>query len=148
MNKLVQAFLVVLFATGAAYAQPRPNMEQIHAAKVAYVVDRLHLKTDQFKNFMPLYEDYENEIIAVRQTFRKKYMGADRAETNDMTPLQWIDDNLDYQQQIIDIKRTYNDRFLKVISQTQLSTLYQAEREFKQILLKRLEQRRRRGEGY
>ena len=58
--------------------------------------------------------------------------------TTSQAARQAVDDNLDYQQAIIDLKRKYNDRFLNIISPRQLADLYIAEREFRQILLKRL----------
>ncbi len=76
-------------------------------------------------------------------SFFKKYKGTNPADADDAVSRQFIDDNLDYQQQVIEIKRKYNDRFLKVISPQQLADLFKAEREFKQILMKRLEQARR-----
>ena len=88
---------------------------------------------------------FENEIRAARQFFFKKYKGTDLRDANDETSLQFIDDNLDYQQKVIEIRRKYNDQFLKVISAQQLAELNKAEREFKQMLIKRLERRGRGG---
>ncbi len=98
--------------------------------------------TDQTGNFIPLYNDYENELRGLRQSFFKKYKGNYSGEADDATSRQFIDDDLDYQQQVLDLKRRYNDRFLKVISPRQLADMYKAEREFRQMLMKRLEQRR------
>ena len=69
------------------------------------------------------------------------------SDTDDATARQAVDDNLDYQQDVIGIKRKYNDQFLKIISPTQLADMYKAEREFKQLLMKRLEQKRNGGGG-
>ena len=59
-----------------------------------------------------------------------------------MAARQFIEDDLDYQQQVITLKRKYNDSFLKVISAQQLADLYTAEREFRQLLMQQLKQRR------
>ena len=69
----------------------------------------------------------------------KKYKLDELEEgTGNMTVRQYVEDDLDYQQQVIELKRSYNDRFLKVITSRQLSDMYIAEREFKQMLAKRL----------
>jgi len=56
-----------------------------------------------------------------------------------------IEDNLDYQQAVLDIKRKYKERFLKVLSPQQLTDLQQAEREFRQVLMQRMKERRGQG---
>jgi hypothetical protein len=61
---------------------------------------------------------------------------------NEATSRQFIDDDLDYQQQVLDLKRRYNNRFLKIISPQQLAELYKAEREFLQMLQQKLKDRR------
>jgi len=141
MKKLVQVILILLVATTGVWAQHGQYMEQIHAAKMVYITDRLHLTSDQSMRFVPLYNTYEQEI----RTTRQKYRLNSPSDTDDATARQAVDDNLDYQQDVIGIKRKYNDQFLKIISPTQLADMYKAEREFKQLLMKRLEQRRNGG---
>jgi hypothetical protein len=145
MKHFITALLIVLFSFATTWAQRGKPMERIHAAKMAYITDRIHLSKQQFPAFMPVYGDYEQEIRDARQFFLKKYKGSDPAEANDPEALRFIDDNLDYQQKVIDIKRKYNDQFLKVISPQQLAQLNTAEREFKQMLIKRLEKQHGRG---
>ncbi len=127
----------------------REAMERIHAAKMAYITDRLNLTAEQSSGFIPVYRDYEGEMKSSRKLFLQKYKGMDIESADDATSMQYIDDNLDYQQKAIQIKRKYNDLFLKVISAQQVAELNKAEREFKQILMKRMEERReqRRGGG-
>ena len=140
MKTVLKAFLIVLVTSSAAFAQRRgqEGMVRIHAAKMAYITDRLRLTSDQSANFVPLYNEYEREVRATRQSYLGKYKNNHMQDTNDEASIKFIDDNLDYQQAIIDLKRKYNDRFLKIISPAQLAELYKAEREFRQLLLKRL----------
>ena len=147
MNKVATTLLIVLIAVNSGWAQRGRDKDKeqrharIHAAKVAYITDRLKLSTEQSGKFIPVYNEYEQEIKELRKTFIGKYKGSDR-ETNETTSRQYIDDNLDYQQQVIELKRRYNERFLNAISARQLADLYKAEREFKEKLLQRLEERR------
>ena len=141
MKKLLQALLIILFTSTALWAQQGQGLARIHAAKIAYITDRLQLSTNQSSVFIPVYNEYEQEIRQTRQAFRRKYKDVNPDEASDAVSMQYIDDNLDYQQQVIEIKRRYNDRFLKIISPQQLADLYKAEREFKQMLMQRLKQR-------
>lgn len=145
MSRLLKSILIVLMTVTVARAQNGEGLKRIHAAKLAYITDRLHLTVQQSGNFIPVYNDYEREIWETRQTFNRKYKDTNPDRADDATSRQYIDDNLDYQQKVIDIKRRYNDRFLKVISPQQLTDLYIAEREFKQMLMQRLKQNRARG---
>ena len=140
MKTVLKAFLIVMITSSAAFAQRRgqEGMVRIHAAKMAYITDRLRLTSEQSANFVPLYNEYEREVRATRQSFLGKYKNNHTHDSSDEVSMKFVDDNLDYQQAIIDLKRKYNDRFLKIISPTQLAELYKAEREFRQLLLKRL----------
>lgn len=137
-------FLVfmLLLAPAAQARQGRP-MQRIHAAKMAYITDRLQLTEDQAAHFMPIYKEYEHDLREVRLPYIKKYKlnaGDDDRETS---ARQYVEDDLDYQQEVIALKRRYNDQFLKVLTPQQLADMYVAEREFRRILMKRLEDRRR-----
>ena len=146
MNRLIKTLLIVLIATTSALAQRgQEAMGRIHAAKMAYITDRLHLSPRQSSNFIPLYNEYEKEVRSTRMYFMGKYKGTHPDDVDDATSRKYIDDNLDYQQSVIDLKRKYNDRFLSIISPQQLADLYIAEREFRQILLKRLNNQQRPG---
>jgi len=140
MKKTVLVILFAVMATGTVMAQGRKQpLERIHAAKMAYITDRLRLNGQQAASFVPVYKDYEQEVKTLRQSYFKKYKGTKAFDRDDATSRQYIDDDLNYQQQVIELKRRYNDQFLKFISAQQLSELYKAEREFKQKLLKKLD---------
>ena len=145
MKAILNFLIIILISSVVVYGQPEPGgppMKRIHAAKMAYITDRLHLTQEQSASFIPLYNEYEQELRTIRQSFFKKYKGANGEEQDKMAARQFIEDDLDYQQQVITLKRKYNDSFLKVISAQQLADLYTAEREFKQLLMQQLKQRR------
>jgi hypothetical protein len=149
MSKFWGAILIIILTSIGSYAQPPGDKQQnraearerIHAAKMVYVTDRLHLTAAQSADFLSVYNEYDNEIRDLRRSYFKKYKGIDPADAAPATSRQFIDDNLDYQQDVIAVKRKYNDRFLKVISAQQLIELNKAEREFRQMLEKRLKER-------
>ncbi len=145
MKRYLIAFLIFFITSTLAVAQQERPLQRIHAAKMAYITDRLHLSSRQAADFTPIYNEFEKEIMDTRIAFFRKYKGEDPGDADDAASRQFVDDNLDYQQKVIDIRRKYNEQFLKVISAHQLSELNVAEREFKQILIKRLEKQRGRG---
>lgn len=125
-------------------------MERVHAAKVAYISDRIQLTTQQAERFWPVYNDFEKERISIRKKYfppadNRKNNNYERKNNNyqdEDAARQTIDDNLDFQQEELDLKRKYKDEFLKIITAQQLSGLFKAEHEFRQLLMQRLREKR------
>ncbi len=149
MSRFIGVFLIIFASAFAVKAQerhvPERAMERIHAAKMVYITDRLKLTSAQSMDFLPIYKDYEQDKRECRKKYLQKYKGMEMEDADDATSKQYIDDNLDYQQEIIQLKRKYNERFLKIISPQQLADLNEAERDFKQLLMQRLKERREGG---
>lgn len=139
----IALLLMLVFALPQAetYAQPGRRMERVHALKVAYITDHVNLTSEQAEKFWPIYDNYEDEIRKIRLDFRTKYK--DQQQQNPEEARNFIEDNLDYQEAILNLKKKYKNQFLKVISPQQLSSLLLAEREFKKMLLQQLQDRRR-----
>ncbi len=145
MKVLANCIIILLLSVTNSFGQGRP-LQRIHAAKMAYMADRMQLSEAQASKFGPIYRDYEKDLRDIRQPYIKKYKLGKTGEEA-ATARQYVENDLDYQQQVIEVKRKYNDRFLKVLSQRQLGDMYIAEREFRQMLMKRLNQRKGRKGG-
>lgn len=146
MRKLIKApvliLIMMLLMHTTTTAQER-RQERVHALKVAFVTDKLKLTAEQAEKFWPVYNQYEEDLKALRQRFMQQYKkGSERISEQEAR--KNIEDNLDYQEQLILLKRRYQESFLKVISAKQLSELYVAEREFRQLLIQKLRERRSR----
>lgn len=143
MKIILHILLIMLLGVATVCGQDgRRPLEQIHNAKIKYIKKNLHLTGAQAKDFFPVYNEYEGELRTMRQTFLLAHGGRKSAYADDSSARQFIDDDLDYQQQVIALKRRYNDRFLKVLTAQQVADLYKTEREFKQLLVQRLRMRR------
>jgi hypothetical protein len=141
MKILLQSLFVLFFCSAAAFGRQNRPMQKVHAAKMAYMTDRLQLTEEQAVRFIPVYREYEKEFIQIRKPYREKYK-LQRGNGDMATARQRLENDLDYQQEVIALKRTYNDRFIKVITPKQLEDLYIAEKEFRQKLVKQLKQRK------
>ncbi len=140
MKAFFSCIVVFLLTATVCYGQPgQPGMQRIHAAKVAYITDMMQLSEEQTVKFLPVYKEYEKELRETRQPYLKKY---NISPEDDIATKMQIEDDLDYQQQVIELKRKYNDRFLKIITPKQLSDMYAGERAFRRELIQRLQERR------
>ncbi|MBK7689678.1 MAG: hypothetical protein IPK62_06240 [Bacteroidetes bacterium] len=101
--------------------------EKLESLKVGFLTNKLNLDARTAEQFWPLYHQYENELMVVVQERRRM----NQNETRN------ADEILDQEQKALDIKRKYSNLFSKVISGEQLNQLYRAEKEFRQMVIKR-----------
>jgi hypothetical protein len=141
MKQLIHIALFLLFSS-SLLAQPGQNRERIHAIKVGYLTDRLKLSSQEAERFWPVYNSYEEDFFKLRQEYRRKYVKDGKEHLDPAEAQRFIDEDLEYREKMLDLRKRYKDQFLKVIPASKLAELYQAEADFKEMLIKRLEQRR------
>lgn len=139
MRRIAYIIFLIVFAVSAVHAQQGRRMERVHAIKVAYLTDKLQLTSEQSARFWPVYNRFEEEKMALVRTYRKD---KSPAENTSEDPLRSVEDDIELQQRMLDLRKEYKDEFLKVISPQQLATLAEAEREFKRLLLQQIKERR------
>lgn len=142
MRKIGLLILAILFTLNHTWAQPDnpKHRERIKALKIAYITEHVNLSAEQAEKFWPVHNSYEKELLTLHRGFMEKYR-TDNPGTDRRTAHEYIDANLDFQEQALAIKKKYKDEFLKVISPEQLADLYRAERGFKEMLLRELGRR-------
>lgn len=140
MKRLI-LFLAFLLTGTSLFAQNGNRADRVAAIKVGYISQRLQLTSEQAEKFWPVYHSYEGELKTARKAFIQKHPdqpgSAGSAESS-----QYVDDELALQQQVLDIRKKYKDQFLKVISIDQLAALYDAEKDFRKMLIQQLKERK------
>lgn len=140
IRKYFIAILLLLTSFTAVFAQDEANgkkWEKIRAIKVGFITDRLHMNSEQSGKFWPVYDAYQEERRTVRRATMDKYQSAHPGSTRDQARAV-LEGDLDYQAKELELKRKYKDRLLQVISAQQLNQLYEAEREFRKLLVEQL----------
>ena len=136
MKHLLFSALLLFTLSSPAFAQ-EGNGEKVRALRVSYLTERLNLSSDQAARFWPVYNQYDEERRAVRRSIRQNIQ-----RQNPNLPKEEsrkiIESDLEYRTKDLELKKKYKDRLLQVISPQQLATLYQAEQDFKKILLEKL----------
>ena len=141
MKRILFALLMLICIR--ANAQQDDARERIESAKIALISERLGLSPEEAQKFWPIYNEYsqkrrENhmEFANARRNFNPET--ATEKETKDMLELGRA-----VKERQLKIEKEYSDRMLKVIDSRQLMSLQNAERDFKKMLLDRLDDRRR-----
>jgi LTXXQ motif family protein/Synaphin protein len=148
MKSIILVYGIILCSVTAVVAQPNKQaFDRIHAAKMAYIADRIHLTPEQSGGFTATFNYFEEERKSIRMEFRQKY-GLDKNEHANTAVRHLIDEDLDYQQRIIDLKKKYREQFLKIISEQQYAELYSSEKEFNKMLAEQRFNRENRGRGF
>ena len=129
--------ICLIINTGLMAQDRRGHYERIEAIKVAFITKKLDLTTEEAQKFWPVYNNYQKELMELMRKRRE-----DRQKT-DIAPNDKINADLNYESRILDLKKKYKKLYLKAIPADKVLLLYQAEREFREHLIKQLNHRRK-----
>ena len=139
-------FALLLLTFGAittADAQRRSEEEikKIQDARVAIITNRLNLTPEQSTGFWPVYNEYSQKRREIHRA-QRKIINDKRAEgQNDEQVLSNLKEVQELKQKELDLEKEYQNKFLKVITASQVIELYKAERTFNDMLIQRLKQK-------
>jgi hypothetical protein len=141
MNRLLKYIIVIVLVVAGieGFSQPptsfRNNrsgmsspLKKVEMAKEKYVDRQLDLSDDEAAKFWPVYRQYTQETNKVRRLKRQNML-------SNRSPDQ-TEKDIYYEQQLVDIKRRYNQEFLKILPPEKVSKIYRSEREFTDELIK------------
>ena len=158
LNNRLTILIAALLLSFSLSAQAQPGrggggnrqdrVARVESARIAFITDRLALTPQQAEKFWPVYNQYTGEVRTLRKQNRDQRGGQPNIDgKGDDQARQQLDDELDQQQAMLDLRRRYNAAFLKVISAAQVASLYEAERDFRKQLQQRMQERRQGGGG-
>lgn len=121
MKKYLLILLVMFGSISVAKSQnnPGPQAERIQALKIAFITQKLQLTSAEAERFWPVYNQYENEIRDLRENNRNG-------------------DVLDNEEKLLNIRKKYRSAFEQTLGPGKLNELFNAEREFRNVLIRRL----------
>jgi len=133
--KKIFTILALMIFTGVIMAQnPRGDKEKIEAAKIALITNRLDLTPNQAKRFWPMYNEFAKKRGVLRSELRAKAL--------QLSDEQKVKLALELKQRELDLEKNYSQRLLDVITAKQMVSLRKAEGEFRDILIRRIQQQR------
>lgn len=141
MKKLL-LIIAALFVSWASFAQSKDDMKKIESARIGLISERLGLSPDQAREFWPLYNEYTERHKELRQEFRERRENLAKGEPGEEERRRLIELGHLFKERQLNLEKDYSERLLKVISSKQLLSLRKAEEDFKDMLLRRLQQQR------
>ncbi|MGB5500454.1 MAG: hypothetical protein WBM77_16100, partial [Maribacter sp.] len=131
------------FSTTLMFGQRRPDKEKIKSLKVAYITERLNLKSSEAQAFWPIYNAHEQQMESYREQERFEIYGKlkDMESLSDQETETLLKDLITLESQ----KNAANQQFLKdiqkVISAKKTFLLLKTENGFKRRLLQQYRQK-------
>ncbi len=149
MKRAKFTFLVLLVLPSFVLAQPDADderrMDEIRAQKAAYLTTKLDLTPAEAQQFWPVYNEYSQKKEEIhRERFSKKGhpKPIDPDQMTDEEAGQMIDQMVADQGKMAALEKEYSLKFRKILPVKKVLKLYEAEMDFKRVLLDRIKDRR------
>lgn len=119
MKKFVLILSFIFSTFTVLHAQDDDSRgEKIEALKIAFITQKLNLTSDEAQKFWPVYNQYEQDIRNIKGV-----------------------EVIDNEEQLLNIRKKYKPSFEKILGPQKLNNLFNAERDFRTVLIRRLKNR-------
>ncbi len=140
MKRILFIALILSAFQALAQAQPeanRPAGERIRAYRVAVYTDVLQLSPEEAQTFWPIFNEYTTNREKLQQQIKpgRQLDGMSDTEVED-----YVRKYFDIRQQEIDLEKDLTTRLRKVLAVRKIAKLPMAEREFREGLVKKLQE--------
>lgn len=98
---------------------------RIAAMEIAYITKKLNLSPEEAQRFWPIFNKYKEDIRSVRIEQQQKKLSV-----------------IDVDERLLNIRKKYNNEFVKALSTEKVNGFFRAEKEFGSLLQKELIERR------
>lgn len=148
MKKIILICVLAVSCFGAYAQEQQPEtidpavQEKIKNLQIAYISDKLGLTSEQAQKFWPVYNEFSGkrnelrkELINVRKEIRTDNPDSKKQE-------ELMKQGLSIRQRELNLENEYSNRLLQVITAQQILNLRKSERDFQQMIINQLQQRR------
>ena len=143
---LLSIFIMASVSVFSQTQMPAPHKkgarqkENIESLKVAFITNKLDLTPEEAQQFWPVYNQYSDKVQELR---KKRRLESKEAKHNfdqmsDKEMEQAVDNDLIFRQKEIEVQKEYHVKFKSVLPIKKVAKLYQAEEQFKKVLLEKL----------
>lgn len=149
-QKIIQTILLCGAMFRTAFAQdpqmpPPPDQktrDRIEAARAAVITEQLNLTPEQAQKFWPVYNEYSQKREVLRREFFEERRKIDPANPDPKAEERVFNLGLTIRQRELDLDKEYSSKMMGVITGQQMLKLRHAERNFQQMVMNQLQQRR------
>jgi len=144
MKRYKYILILVLFGMShLGFSQGNEAREKIEAARIALITDRLGLTPDQAEKFWPIYNEYDQKRRGLSRELQNARNQVDITNITEEQSQNLMNLSLNIKERQIQLERQYAQRLTNIITAQQLLSLKKAEDDFRRMILRRLEERKR-----
>lgn len=114
--------LILLLIVGSISEIKAQDGEKIQSLKIAFITQKLQLTPDEAQKFWPIYNQYDQEIKSLQVNGKNGSV-------------------IENEEKLLNIRKKYMTSFERVIGPQKVNKLFNAERDFREILIRRLQNR-------
>jgi len=124
----MKRYLLILFILFGNIALLRaqdagdPRVEKVQSLKIAFITQKLQLSPEEAQHFWPVYDQYQKEV-------------QDLQLENRNSPV------IEIEEKLLDIRKRYLGTFERMLGADKTNRLFTAERDFRTLLIRRLQNR-------
>jgi len=143
MKKILTISLILAACIAMAQKPNQGNAKsKLESARIALITERLGLTPSQAQQFWPIYNEYAEQRRSIQLEYRQARQGLDLDKLSEAQSRALVKARIEGKQRQLNLESKYSERLTKVISTRQLVALKRAEDDFRQMIIRRLEQRR------
>lgn len=143
------SLITLLFAVACATAWAQPGNpgerdERIQTYRIAVYTEVLQLTPEEAQNFWPLYNEYTDKREAMQRELRA---GRQIDAMSDTEVENYIQKFYEVRQRELDLEKELGQKLRKVLPARKIAKLPMAEREFREALVRKLQEKRQQRPG-
>ncbi len=144
-------FILILFLSFLGVnsnAQECKNFEKmqkkIETEKIAFITNKLNLSVDEAQKFWPIYNEAQNKKNTLIKQKRKlmKNLHKNIETLSDKEVENILDEVLSVDMDLSKLRYDYHKKYISVIGARKTANLFEAEREFKRTLFKKMKNKK------
>lgn len=145
MKRLSIILFLSAISIWTVMAQQHPNVEDMHARKWNYILEKISLNADQSSKLKPLFLAYEKagwELMEEKQeTFKK--LQREKQSNSEIDFRELNDQYVETEMKKALLLKDYYAKLKKVLAPETIHAYFRAERSFRRDLLKNIDENRR-----
>ncbi|MBL7835253.1 MAG: hypothetical protein JNK18_14945 [Cyclobacteriaceae bacterium] len=146
MKSIITFLLGIVFLTSAIaqdvedHVKDPKAQEKIRAARIAYITEKLGLTPAEAEKFWPIYNEFDQKRKELRVQAKDLRRTQDANKPQEEIEKNAIAQQHQFRQKELDLEKDYSNRLLNVISAKKVMALPRTEKDFRDLLLRRMQQ--------
>lgn len=141
----IKRILPILLLLLAFNLQAQRHKDKIKALKIAHITDHLDLTEQEAQAFWPIYNANEDakHLAREKSDLRRSLKGKNSEDLTETEAKAFLDTMIKMEEERVKLQKVYYQKLQKVLSAKKIMKLMQADRSFRQKMIKEFKERHR-----